>query len=141
MNNYLNNNPTSFRNAFGMAACLFFFLILSACTTPPNNGDLDGQWQVMEIKTIKSGKITKPKKMYYAFGQTIMHLRQVGAGTSTGNMHYYGDSIHIDLPFANAQTADRFGMDSVKTVFAVDVLTKETLCIHGKKYSLNCRKF
>ena len=129
------------RYVLRLTTCLALSFILVACTTPPNNGKLDGQWQVMDITRISDGNVAKPKQMYYAFGQKITSLRQVGHNSVIGNMHFVGDSIRIDLPYANAQTADRFGMDSVYTVFAVDDLTKEALVMHGKKYSLRCRKF
>ena len=120
---------------------LFSLLSFISCTKPPGNGRLDGQWQVMDITNNVDGTLVKPKQMYYAFEQKLVNLRQVGYYQHTGNMRYANDSIHINAPYIHATTANRFGMDSTSCVFRVDELTKETLRMHGKKYTLRCRRF
>ena len=120
----------------------FILLLLCSCTTPPNNGLLDGQWQIMDITTNADGTVSHPKQHYYAFAQKLVSIRKVVSYHSeTGNMRFTGDSIYLDMPYAKHDFVDRFGMDSTQTVFTVDELTNQTLRIHGKKYTLRCRRF
>ena len=116
-------------------------LALTLCTTPPNNGLLDGQWQITKIQDNATDSIRPKETLYYAFGQNIVNIRWTNRHPEAGNLHYTADTIKIEMPTSSMKTIHQFGMDSTQTNFYVQQLDRKTLVMKGKKSTITCRRF
>ncbi len=88
-----------------------FLLMLGGCDKMPENGDLDGMWQLMTIQTPEATLQVKEQRAYINF---YMHLAEwrMPLRPHTDDFRYYshftlkGDSLcFFDLCHASAHTA------------------------------------
>lgn len=83
-------------------AVLSLWLLLSGCASKwPINGDLDEQWQVMEVEYAGIPvEIPAGERYYYNFYLHTMQLSTIGVRPIAlkGNMTYEGDRLDIEIP-------------------------------------------
>lgn len=72
---------------------------LTGCADRPSDGDLDRQWQLMEI-TAADGTVTHPaERTYYCFYREVAQINIVDGTELYGILHYVaGKSLSIDFP-------------------------------------------
>lgn len=89
------------RGALAVLA-LWLLLSLSGCASKwPINGDLDEQWQVMEVEYAGVPvEIPEGERFYYNFYLHTMQLSTIGLRPIAlkGNLTYEGDCLHIEIP-------------------------------------------
>ena len=83
--------------------CILTLLITSGCPKHPINGDLDGQWQVMEV-TPEPQEVVIVERMYYCFSLHTVQLTFYGAGPwVSGNILKFDDKqLVLDFPYATS---------------------------------------
>lgn len=117
---------------------LFLFI---GCGKLPINGDLDGQWQIQEIR-YTDGRVETPERAYYCVQLHTITLRQVGNYPGeTGNMVYEGDQLRIDMPLSDVSDLRVFGLDDTKETFAITELSSSRLVLTSDYARLTLRKF
>lgn len=123
--------------------CLTGSLIAAGCQKAPINGDLDGQWQVMEVEP----KVEHPQfggRLYYCFSLHVCQLT-TGPVVTSGNLSYAGDRIDINFPRFTSQAASDslrwWGINSNPVTFKVEHLDKNRLVIRDGETTVTLRKY
>ena len=117
---------------------LFLFI---GCGKLPINGDLDGQWQILEIR-YADGRVETPERAYYCVQLHTITLRQVGNYPGeTGNMVYEGDQLSIDMPLSDVNDLRVFGLDDTKETFTITELSSSRLVLNSDYARISFRKF
>lgn len=125
---------------------LLAVVLLGGCVNHPINGDLDGQWQVMNIE--KGGEdLGVVGQRYICVQLHVVQLTQGGI-FATGNLHYTkgGDTIGIDFPEIEADTSDfvklsEWGVYENPVTFHIEELTRKRLVMSCGDVRVTCRKF
>ena len=110
---------------------LWSLILLTGCGKLPINGDLDGQWQILEIR-YADGRIETPERAYYCVQLHTITLRQVNGPNQTGNMVYEGDQLSL---------LRVFGLDDTKETFTVTELSSSRLVLTSDYARISFRKF
>ena len=84
------------KNVFSIIITVFLIFLISGCSKAPINGDLDGQWEVVEVSptpqfTIISGRL------YYNFSLHTCMLSFYGGTFLFANMDYHGNQLSLDF--------------------------------------------
>lgn len=119
---------------------LWCLILLTGCGKLPINGDLDGQWQILEIR-YADGRIETPERAYYCVQLHTITLRQVNGPNQTGNMVYEGDQLSLDMPLSDASDLRVFGLDDTKETFTVTELSSSRLVLTSDYARISFRKF
>lgn len=119
---------------------LWSLILLTGCGKLPINGDLDGQWQILEIR-YADGRIETPERAYYCVQLHTITLRQVNGPNQTGNMVYEGDQLSLDMPLSDASDLRVFGLDDTKETFTVTELSSSRLVLTSDYARISFRKF
>lgn len=129
---------------FHLLAVVSLLTILSSCQKSPINGDLDGQWQVMDVTPEPAIKPIKDR-IYYCFGLHVCQLTYYGSGFMSGNMKYDGKTIYIDFPYAidfqSKETLRQYGINENPVTFTVAHLDKKSLILKNGDTTVTLRKF
>lgn len=128
---------------------------LCGCSKASDNGDLDGQWQVLEVtrggvaETFPADEI-----YYYNFYLHTFQLTYTGKRSIrlTGSMSYSKDSdkLGLELGFVKAGRVDKSLLDrleywgiprSGEVVMQIKQLTSSRLVMQHDDVTIVCRKF
>lgn len=126
-----------------MRQCLLILrclILLTGCGKLPINGDLDGQWQILEIR-YADGRIETSERAYYCVQLHTITLRQVNGPNQTGNMVYEGDQLSLDMPLSDVSDLRVFGLDDTKETFTVTELSSSRLVLTSDYARISFRKF
>lgn len=119
-------------------------LISFSCQKAPINGDLDGQWQVMDVTP---EPIDKPidERIYYCFSLHVCQLSYYDGVFTTGNMSFDGKTLYLDFPNAtsifNAQKLAQYGITENPITFTVEHLDKKSLILRHGDTTVTMRKY
>lgn len=119
---------------------LWGLILFVGCGKLPINGDLDGQWQIQEIR-YTDGRVETPERAYYCVQLHTITLRQVNGPNQTGNMVYEGDQLSLDMPLSDASDLRVFGLDDTKETFTVTELSSSRLVLTSDYARISFRKF
>lgn len=132
---------------------LMVSLFLPGCEKASHNGDLDGQWQVMEVLH-GDDPVSRPEdqRYYYDFYLSTFQLgyTDMRPAMLVGNMVYEGSRLSLDLPYVEAGRVKPewikrllfWGMPSDgKAVMEIRELTSERLVMQHDSVTIICRKF
>lgn len=119
---------------------LWCLILLTGCGKLPINGDLDGQWQILEIR-YADDRIETPERAYYCVQLHTITLRQVNGPNQTGNMVYEGDQLSLDMPLSDVSDLRVFGLDDTKETFTVTELSSSRLVLTSDYARISFRKF
>ncbi len=121
-------------NPFCHLATVFLILIsamLASCQKSPINGDLDGQWQVMDVQP--------------AFYLHTCQLTYYGDYFTTGNFRHADGKLTLDFPHANSQDKKmilrQYGINTNPVSFTVVRLDKKNLILRDGETTVTLRKF
>lgn len=132
------------RLLFSLLAGISLLIIPSSCQKSPINGDLDGQWQVMDVTPEPEFKPIK-ERIYYCFGLHVCQLTYYGNGFMSGNMKYNGSTIYIDFPYAIDSMSNvklkQYGINENPVTFTVEHLDKKSLIIKNGNTTVTMRRF
>ena len=149
-----------------LAALIFLTTALTSCDKLPENGRLDGMWQLMSIQyhnTAEGDSLvsTQDRRIYWSVQLGLISIR-----STTDYFHTNGieaevlsrftrttDSLHLTEIYTNHRTTDSLltdpsttllrptGIDGNKASFAIEHLTPSTLHLQSPYARLNFRKF
>lgn len=119
-------------------------VLLSGCQKAPINGDLDGQWQVMDVTPEPEETVTK-ERLYYCFYMHTCQLTEYGDYFTTGNFIFDNNTITINLPNANSPLSvaklKQYGIYKNPVAFTVKHLDKKKLILQDGDVVVTLRKF
>lgn len=127
---------------------LYIFLVIMlmcGCQKMPVNGDLDGQWQVMEV-TENNHVIDRPlgQQYYICFSLHTVNLT-TGQVVTSGNIHYDGQTLGMEFPYFHTPEENElltsWGIYQNPVTFQIEKLTHKTLILKSGDVRVSCRKF
>lgn len=129
---------------------IFFSIIImivsTGCPKRPINGDLDGQWQVMEV-TPEAPETVIDQRLYYCFSLHTTQLAYYGPGPWTsGNILKYDDrELVLEFPYAKSDTSiaqlKQYGIYHNPVTFTIEYLDKKKLILRDGDVVVTLRKF
>lgn len=119
---------------------------LTGCDKKPINGDLDGQWQVMNVEP--EPVTTIDQRIYYCFNLhtcTLTHYGQDRTDCMAGNMTFNGSTLHLDFPnYATPEgmlRLQQYGIRSNPVSFTIETLNSKSLVMTDGSTTVTLRKF
>lgn len=134
------------KNSLIYSLGIFFVTIfLFGCTKAPINGNLDGQWEVIEVFPEPSEKVIQ-ERLFYNFSLHVCLLSYYGGYFMTGNMLYNeNQDLYISIPFGltDKQTLGlaQYGILSNPVYFKVEFPNKHTLILSNEESYVKLKKF
>lgn len=139
---------------FKVLAAVAVATLLWSCNKVSDNGDFDGQWQLMTVTT-PSGEETAINRCYYCIMLHTANLRASGHATLTANMTYVKkESVTFEFPYASPEDLYPWGLyaedfpgvdqtkNGVTVTFKVNSLTSDKLIMTSPSGNvLSLRKF
>lgn len=123
---------------------LLVLLMPTSCQKAPINGDLDGQWQVMNVTPEPEDKPIK-ERIYYCFNLHVCNLTYYGEVFTIGNMQFDGKTLYLDFPYADSELSVRklrqYGINENPITFNVEHLDKKSLILRHGDTVVTMRKF
>lgn len=137
----------SIKNLYLHIVICFLFILPTACQKAPINGDLDGQWQVMEVYPTPDATII-PTRIYYCFSLHTCQLSYYGNGVWTsGNMTYDTSTLTLEFPYLDPSSEEvnsklrQYGIYSNPVTFTIEHLDKNKLILRDGEVTISLRKF
>jgi len=132
---------------------LFFFACIGSCTLDTSdNGDLDGNWQLMSIDSIENGNTADMKdyQIFYAVQFKLINVKAYNY-SSSGNYYFHFEQTKDSL-IMNATQGDngteykiddlrKFGLNSENEKFSIITLTGDKMILESSLLKLYFRKF
>lgn len=138
---------TSKKSILPLIMGIIFLIGLSSCQKSPINGDLDGQWQVINVEP-QAPEILLDNNIYYCFNLHICQLTAYAYGAvATGNMVYDQDTRILEVSFPNISTPreyailKQYGINENPVTFTIEHLDKKTLIMRDGDTMVTLRKF
>lgn len=106
----------------------------------PENGDLDGQWQILSIE-YSDGSIIQPKGYYYCLFRSVVNLTSRTNAIQSGNLTYKDRKLSLSMPYSTAEQLKPWGIDNVETTFDVKQLSGSKMTLQSDYALIELRKF
>lgn len=119
------------------------FLLLSmalfvACQKEDDNGDLGGNWKLLQIEDFASGSIID-KKNEDRFWAVQLDLIQIGNGR--GRFQHVNDSLFVQM-IRKTSNPEHYGLyDQNDSRYSVEHLSRKSMILRSKYAELKFRKF
>lgn len=119
---------------------------VSACQKSAINGDLDGQWQVMEV-TPEPPETIITERMYYCFSLHSTQLTYYGKGmwTSGNLLDYHDNKLVLEYPYAKSDSSiarlKQYGIYTNPVTFTIENIDKNKLILRDGEVVVTLRKF
>ncbi|MBQ8607442.1 MAG: lipocalin-like domain-containing protein [Bacteroidaceae bacterium] len=131
--------------------CLIF-LLPTACSQAPDNGDLDGMWHLRSVEKLANDSVmdVKEKRIYYSFQLRLISLRRSNLTYSlVGRFNHEQDSLTLhsfvilnkEDQLATKDELKPFYLDSTQSNFGIVKLNKNQLIIRSNEQELCFKKF
>lgn len=121
---------------------------VTSCRKASDNGKLDGQWQIMSIEEISSGKLLPlDKQLHICINLHVIQLTQKGGVVCSGNLAYdkNGGKLSCDFPYNTSPAAiknlNQWGIYSNPVNFEVVELNGKTMVLKSDVTIITCRRF
>ena len=140
----MSGKTISTHNVILALSAILLLLISVSCQKAPINGNLDGQWQVMDVSpkpetTIIEGNI------YYCFYLHVCQLSFYDGVFTSGNMSFNGDALCLDFPSVSSTVGKlklaQYGINENPVIFSVEHLDKGSLILKHGDTTVTMRKF
>ena len=132
---------------------LFFCACIVSCTLDSSdNGDLDGNWQLMSIDSIGNGKTADMKEyqIFYAVQFKLINVRAYNYSLS-GNYYFHFEQTKDSLVLKATQGDNgkeykiddlrKFGLNSENEKFRIITLGSDKMILESSLLKLYFRKF
>ncbi len=117
-------------------------LCVAGCRKGDINGDLDGQWQIMELERVGEGEVCHPERTYYCLYLHTVNLTKAGGGVIGGNMMYEeGKLLTLNFPNTKVEGLYYWGIYDRTTTFEIEHLSSEKMVLKSDKAIIVFRKF
>lgn len=137
-------SPMNPKSIFSVLTTAIILLVASSCQKSPINGDLDGQWQVLDV-TPEPEKADIDATLYYCFYLHVCQLTFYDGVCTAGNMIFNGNSLYLEFPNATTpiQIARlrQYGINENPITFSVERLDKKSLILKHGDTVVTMRKF
>ena len=100
---------------------MLWALFSASCTYHSINGDLDGQWQLMNIE-LPDGTQNNPKNAYLCIYMHTVNLTSPNHPTATANMVYDKISRTLNLEFPYKKDLSFWGLPEAPCTVTFDII-------------------
>ncbi len=114
--------------------------VMPSCRKMAENGDLDGQWQILSIE-YSDGTITSPKGYYYCLFRSVVNLTSRANALQAGNLVYKDRELTLTMPYSTVEQLAPWGMNATQTTFDVKQLSKDKMTLQSDYALIEFRKF
>lgn len=140
--------------------CLLAIFAFVACDKMPENGDLDGQWQMTNIKHLDhdAPSDTLKGKVYWNFQLKLLSiytpddLHNQGSNYTFCRFQVKGDSLHITKSYVHSMNTDLemedgvtyldvVGLHNNRESYAIQTLTDSRMVLRSDYHELEFRKW
>lgn len=133
-------------SALPVIILLLFLAPLCGCSMGALYGDLDGQWQIMQVTDAEGKDMEMSTRYYYAFERNVVQLRKYpGQGYFTGNLHFENEVLTMDFPYIEPEeeedTIAEWWILSNPCTMHVLKIDSKNLVMQSGEYTITCRKF
>ncbi len=128
---------------------MLIMLLPAGCQKSPINGNLDGQWQVMEVSPEPSETIID-RRLYMCFSLHTVQLTFYGSGPwQSGNILQFSDkTLSLEFPYVSLDPTDKdeeilrqYGINSNPVTFSIERLDSKKLILRDGDTVVTLRKF
>lgn len=113
----------------------------TSCRKMSENGDLDGQWQILSIEYLGDGTVTNPKGYYYCLFRSVVNLTSRTNPLQAGNLVYKDRKLTLSMPYSTVEQLAPWGMNATETTFEVKHLSKDKMTLQSDYALIEFRKF
>lgn len=129
---------------YGIGLALIMAIILGSCQKRPINGDLDGEWEVIEVYP-EPTPASEQTRYFYNFSRNACQLTVYGGPFTLGNLVYQNETITLDFPFVNSEsmeiTLQQYGIFTNPVSFNVEFEGKKRLILSNEDSYVVLKKF
>lgn len=122
---------------------ILMILVLQGCQKSPINGDLDGQWQVVEVSPLPE-QIVIHENLYYNFSLHVCQLTYYDGWFTKAWMEYNGETLCLDFPYISSQEdlflLRQYGIPEPETTFKVNFEGSNRLTLKAGEYTVKLFK-
>lgn len=115
-----------------------------SCTKTPINGNLDGEWEVVEV-TPAPPVWDEKTRIFYNFQLHVCQLTFYGYPFTNGNLSYNGETITMDFPYIRTPdekfVLKQYGIFSNPVSFNVYFENKNRLILSNDETTVVLKKF
>lgn len=115
--------------------------VSTSCRKMSENGDLDGQWQILSIEYLADGTVTTPKGCYYCLFRSVVNLTSRTNALQAGNLIYKDRKLTLSMPYSTVEQLAPWGMNATETTFDVTRLSKDKMTLQSDYALIEFRKF
>lgn len=147
------------RHLLLLSLCTFFLLL--SCDKLPENGKLDGWWQVTEVQFARNGVYDsivpmKDRKIFWAVQLKLISITGISNGTTSETLcrfHYSGDRLQLTEMYVHHRDRDDritdsafdklkdTGIDSNQADFTIEALDSKHMQLKSDFARIVFRKF
>lgn len=132
------------KNIIYIALVGIFLILVSGCTKTPINGNLDGEWEVMEVFP-SPPEINLETRYFYNFQLHVCQLTVYGGPFAYGNLSYNGEIMSLDFPYIENESQElmlkQYGIYTNPITFNVEFEGKTRLILSNDDVYIVLRKF
>lgn len=126
------------------ALILVCCFVTTGCQKLPINGNLDGEWEVMEV-TPAPPEWDVDTRIFYNFSRHVCQLTVYGYPFTVGNLSYNGETIWLDFPYIETPAEElqlkQYGIYSNPVSFDVYFEGKSRMILKNSESTVVLRKF
>ncbi|MGM9713972.1 MAG: lipocalin-like domain-containing protein [Prevotella sp.] len=146
---------------------LIFLLSVVGCDKVPDNGRLDGMWQLMAVERDGVVTDTKAQKRYWSIRYNLLQLNGVGVQDHYAHFEREGDMLRLFdfcyfsnnateaddnewIPYEEREVLLQWGLEPVRDdsrpgritqTFRINVLDASSMVLSSADYTLRFRRF
>lgn len=125
-----------------LALLIVLPVLCAGCRKGGINGDLDGQWRIINIEKLPGNVATHPENRFINLYLHTVNLT-VGGVAAAGNMTYSGDRLTLEFPYHKDNEAflNPWGIYSWQTTFTIRSLSSRNLVLSSDSAVITLKKF
>lgn len=112
----------------------------SSCRKMPENGDLDGQWQMRHV-TYADGTGHDVTGMYYCMFRSVINLTSRTIGMQSGNLSCHDKTLYLSFPYSTPDNLLPWAINATETTFAIEHLSHDRMVLKSDYATIEFRKF
>ena len=129
---------------FILCGILIIIMNFNGCTKAPINGNLDGEWEVMDVVP-SPPSWDHETRFFMSFYMHVCQLTIYGYPFTQGNMRYDDNTISLDFPFIKTPEEQlqlmQYGIYSNPVTFNVEFHGKYKMTLYNDESTITLRKF
>lgn len=122
-----------------------FLCLLTGCSKGELHGELEGNWEIMQVTAPDGQDMEVIPQRYYAIMRNVIQLRIYGSYITTGALSYQEPYLTLDFPYEEKENAHyplkEWWILSNPVRMKVEKLNGKTLELSTEGYIIRCRRF